>query len=185
PSETRRHELGEQAVAMAERLRDPGTLRDALAPRHVVLMEPGSAARRRVLASSILELAQRTGDREMAAEGRGWRLFAHLELGDLAGVDHDLHLLSQLAEEPRHPHYRWLTAMFRAMRALLAAHFDDAERLAGDALAIGERVGDPNALVAYGAQLYVLRRGQGRLAELEPLMSGFVARHASAPVWET
>src|SRR5262249_62198031 len=47
------------------------------------------------------------------------------------------------------------------------------------------RVGDPNALVAYGAQLYVLRRAQGRLAELEPLMSGFVARHASAPVWET
>jgi hypothetical protein len=46
-------------------------------------------------------------------------------------------------------------------------------------------VGDPNALVAYGAQLYVLRRAQGRLAELEPLMSGFVARHASAPVWET
>src|SRR5262249_57680783 len=69
--------------------------------------------------------------------------------------------------------------------ALLAAHFDDAERLAGEALAIGERVGDPNALVAYGAQLYVLRRAQGRLAELEPLMSGFVARHASAPVWET
>ncbi len=183
--DTRRYELSEEAVAMAERVDDPATLGYVLTRRLVVLMEPGNVEKRRALASSILDLGQRTGDREMAAEGRGWRLFAELECGDLPGVDHDLDLLSQLAEETRHPHYRWLTAMFRAMRALLAAHFDDAERLAGDALAIGERVGDPNALVAYGAQLYVLRRGQGRLAELEPLMSGFVARHASAPVWET
>src|SRR4029077_1822224 len=28
-------------------------------------------------------------------------------------------------------------------------------------------------------------RGRGRLGAAEPLMSGFVARHASAPVWET
>src|SRR5262249_57555921 len=76
-------------------------------------------------------------------------------------------------------------ARLGGMRAVVGGHFDAAEGRAGDALVIGERVGDPNALVAYGAQLYVLRRGQGRLAELEPLMSGFVARHASAPVWES
>src|SRR5262249_43092746 len=159
--DTRRHGLSEQAVAMAERADDPATLGYALAQRLVVLMEPGNVEERRALASAILALGQRTGDREMAAEGRGWRLVAHLECGDLAGIDQDLDALNQLAEETRHPHYRWLTAMFRAMRALLAAHFEDAERLAAEALAIGERVGDPNALVAYGSQLYVLRWGQG------------------------
>src|SRR5262249_59795739 len=118
----------------------------------------------KALATSILELARRTGDREMAAEGRGWRLFVHLELGDLAGVEHDLDALSHLAEETRHPHYRWLAGMFRAMRALLTARFEDAERLATEALALGEEHGNPNALVAYGSPLYVLPWGHGRLA---------------------
>jgi tetratricopeptide (TPR) repeat protein len=185
PVDTRRHELGAQAVAMAERVGDPAALGYALVRRLIVLLEPGNAVQRQVLASSILDLARRTGDRELAAEGRGWRLFAHLELGDLAGVEQDLDALCQLAEETRHPHYRWLAAMFRAMRALLGARFDDAERLAADALVVGQAHGNPNAMVAYGSQLYVLRWGQGRLEELEPLLDEFVARHASAPVWES
>jgi hypothetical protein len=185
PTDTRRHELGEQAVAMAERVGDPAALGYALVRRLVVLMEPGNATHREVLASSILDLARRTGDRELAAEGHGWRLFARLELGNLAGVEQDLDALCRLAEETRHPHYRWLAAMFRAMRALLGARFDDAERLAADALAVGQAHGNPNALVAYGSQLYVLRWGQGRLEEIEPLLEGFVERHASAPVWES
>ena len=184
-ADTRRHALSEQAVAMAERVGDPATLGYALARRHVVLMEPGNAADRQVLASSILELARRTGDRELAAEGRGWRLFAHLELSDLAGIEHDLEALGKLAEEARHPHYLWLTAMFRAMRALLAARFDEAEHLANEALAVGQRHGDPNALLAYGSQIYVLRWGQGRLDEIEALLRDFAAQHGSQPVWHS
>ena len=185
PVDSRRHELGEQAVAMAERVADPAALGYVLVRRLIVLMEPGNAGHRQTLASSILDLARRTGDRELAAEGRGWRLFAHLERGDLAGVEQDLDALGRLAEETRHPHYQWLASMFRAMRALLAARFDDAERLAAAALAIGEAHGNPNALVAYGSQVYVLRWGQGRLEEIAPLLDDFVARHASGPVWES
>src|SRR5262249_34800425 len=163
PADTRRHELGAQAVAMAERVGDPAALGYALVRRLIVLLEPGNAGQRQLLGSSILDLARRTADRELAAEGRGWQLFSHLELGDLASVEQDLDALCHLAEETRHPHYRWLAAMFRAMRALLAARFDDAERLAADALAVGQAHGNPNAMVAYGSQLYVLRWGQGRL----------------------
>jgi tetratricopeptide (TPR) repeat protein len=183
--DTRRHALSEQAVAMAERVGDPATLGYALARRHVVLMEPGNAAERQVLASSIIELGRRTGDRELAAEGRGWRLFARLELSDLAGVEQDLDALGKLAEEARHPHYLWLAAMFRAMRALLAARFEEAEHLAAEALAVGQRHGDPNALVAYGSQIYALRWGQGRLDEIETLLREFAAQHGSQPVWES
>jgi tetratricopeptide (TPR) repeat protein len=185
PDDTRHSGLSEEAVAMAERLGDPATLGYALARRNVVLMEPSNAPERRELASSIIELARRTGDRELAAEGRGWRLFTHLELGDLAGVERDLDVLCRLAGETRHPHYLWLATMFRAMRALLAVRFDEAERLAGEALALGQRHADPNALVAYGAQLYVLRWGQGRLEEIEPLLRDFAAQHRSQPVWES
>jgi hypothetical protein len=183
--DTRRHGLSEEAVAMAERAGDPTALGYALAHRHVVLMEPGNAADREVLASSILELGRRTGDRELAAEGRGWRLFARLELSDLAGIEHDLEALGKLAEEARHPHYLWLAAMFRAMRALLAARFEEVEDLANEALAVGQRHGNPNALVAYGAQIYGLRWGQGRLDEIDALLRDFAGQHGSQPVWES
>src|SRR5262249_41004410 len=63
--------------------------------------------------------------------------------------------------------------------------FEDAERLATEALALGEEHGNPNALVAYGSQLYVLRWGQGRLAEIEPQVRDYVAQHAAAPGWES
>src|SRR5262249_3415797 len=43
PADTRRHELGEQAVAMAERVGDPATLGYTLVRRLIVLMEPGNA----------------------------------------------------------------------------------------------------------------------------------------------
>jgi tetratricopeptide (TPR) repeat protein len=181
--DTRRHALSEEAIAMAERTGDPATIGYALARRHVVLMEPGNASDHDVLASSIIELGRRTGDRELAAEGRGWRLFARIELSDLAGIEQDLDTLGKLAEETRHPHYLWLAAMFRAMRSLLAARFEEAEQLANDALAVGQRHGNPNALVAYGAQFYGLRWGQGRLDEIDTLLRDFAGQHDSQPVW--
>ncbi len=183
--DTRSDALSKQAVAMAERAGDPAALGYALAHRHVVLTEPGNAADRNLLASSIIELGRRTGDRELTAEGHGWRVFARMELSDLTGVEQDLEALGKLAEETRHPHYLWLSPMFRAMRALLAARFDEAEHLANEALAIGQRHGDPNALVAYGAQIYVLRWGQGRLEEIEPLLRDFAGQHGAQPVWES
>ncbi len=181
----RREALSQEAVALAERVGDPATLGYVLARRHVVLLGPGSVAERRELASEIIELAQRGGDRELEAEGRSWRLAANLELGDVAAADRDLDGLAQRAAETRNPHYLWLAALFRAMRALLAARFEDAERLVHDALAIGQRAGDPNASLAYGAQLAVLRRGQGRLTELLPLVREMAATRETAPIWET
>jgi tetratricopeptide (TPR) repeat protein len=182
---SRSQDLSREAVALAERLGDVRTLGYVLARRHTVLTDPGDAVERRALASTIVELGHRTADRELEAEGRGWRLFAQLELGDIGGVESDLEALGRLAGATRHPRYLWLAAMFRAMRALLAARIDDAERPMHDAFALGQRHGDPNASLAYGAQLFMVRRAEGRLDEIAQLMHEVMGGHAADPTWES
>lgn len=181
----RRVTLSQQAIEMAERLGDWQALGYALTCRHVACMGPGNVVERHMLASAIVQVARRTGDRETAAEGHGWRIFALLELGDLPSADADIATLGRLGLALRQPHYQWLAAMFRAMRAIVAGRHDEGEQLAGEALAQGQRAQDPNAFPAYASQLYILRWQQGRLRELAAWMPGFADEHAQIHAWRT
>jgi tetratricopeptide (TPR) repeat protein len=78
--------------------------------------------------------------------------------------------------------YRWQALLTQAMRALLAGRLADAERLADAALAAGES-GPGNAEQFYGVQLYLIRREQGRLAELVPVVAGLAEERATLPIW--
>ena len=73
------------------------------------------------------------------------------------------------------------------MRALMQGRFADSERLAQEALAIGQRLQTENAAGIFGLQMFTLRREQGRLKELEPVVRYFVQQHTvaapGAPAW--
>ncbi|MDQ4096924.1 MAG: hypothetical protein M3144_03510 [Actinomycetota bacterium] len=62
------------------------------------------------------------------------------------------------------------------MRALLDARLNDAEAAARHALALGGRL-TRLAQARYGAQLFFVRREQGRLAEIEPDAERILAEH--------
>src|SRR3990170_1450514 len=62
------------------------------------------------------------------------------------------------------------------MRALLDGRWGDAERLAQEALAAGQAPHGALALALFGAQMFVLRRQQGRIAEWESAGKGYVAQ---------
>ena len=69
------------------------------------------------------------------------------------------------------------------MRALMEGRFVDSERLAQEALAIGQRLQTENAAGIFGLQMFTLRREQGRLKELEPVVRYFVQQHTVAGSW--
>ena len=69
------------------------------------------------------------------------------------------------------------------MRALMQGRFADSERLAQEALAIGQRLQTENAAGIFGLQMFTLRREQGRLKELEPVVRYFVQQHSVAGAW--
>jgi tetratricopeptide (TPR) repeat protein len=108
----------------------------------------------------------------MAIEGRGLSIWDLLELSDMARVDEEMEGYSRLAEELRQPVYYWETLWCRAMRALLDGRFEDGERWAREAFAIGKQMRVPNASLAFSVQMFTIRREQSRLAEIEFVMGG-------------
>jgi tetratricopeptide (TPR) repeat protein len=91
--------------------------------------------------------------------------------------------MQEIAEELRQPGQHWFVTIFRAQIALLQGRFAEAERLIVGALDLGERSQRWNATVAYCLQLYLLRREQGRLSEVEQLVHESLAAYPTYAVW--
>jgi len=66
------------------------------------------------------------------------------------------------------------------MRALYEGRFEQAETLALETLALGQRMKVQNAEGAFGVQMFTLRRQQGRLKELEPAVRLFAGQGSTA-----
>jgi tetratricopeptide (TPR) repeat protein len=96
-----------------------------------------------------------------------------LEAGDLIGVDMAIAAHTRLAAELRQRFHMWYSAIFRTMRALLSGELDDGEKLAQEALTIGQQARLPIAMMMFGLQMFLLRREQGRLEEMEPALKQF------------
>lgn len=175
--------LSSEAIALARRLGEPVTLAYTLTARHLAIWSPENVEERLALATESLHLAETVGDLELALTAHVWRRIDLLELGEGAASGQEIDAYARIAGRLRQPHYLGYTAMFRAARALREGRFDEAEHLAREALAVGERVQDPNAFWNYHGQIAVLRRDQGRLDEMEAIVRGFVAERPERFAW--
>ena len=177
--------MTQEAVDMARRIGDKSILAFTLNARHQSLWELENIEMRLEVATEALRLAQEAGDSDAETTARFWLMFDHLEGGDIPAMYTAIEEFSRLAEGLRQPARLWSAALLRATQALLEARFEDAETLAQQALAAGQRGEGQNALQMYSAQIFTLRREQGRSQELEPAMKGFVEQYPLVPAWRT
>jgi DNA-binding CsgD family transcriptional regulator len=188
PQAERRLALSEEAVALARRLGDAATLAAVLFDRHLAIWGPDQAEgaqARLAAATEVVVLAERIGDHAMALRGRGLRRVDLLELGDLAGFDADLAAAEQTAQELRQLHYRWQLPLARAVRALLAGHFPDAENLAAEGLAIGRRAGSQAVEIYHPGVIGCLRFMEGRFDETAELFLDLTVRFPAMKIFRT
>ncbi|HJW61237.1 MAG TPA: hypothetical protein VJ931_16535 [Actinomycetota bacterium] len=170
--------LSLEAVAMARRLADPAALRTAVDARWMAVWGPDGLEERTALAAEILRLAQETGDRELELEGHAHRAASSLETGDARAFQADIAAHARLTEELPMATPRWAATTMRALQALLHGSFEDAERLANEALSL--EPGRPNVQFTYIDQLALLRWDQGRLGELRDQWQGVVDQFPGA-----
>lgn len=159
--------LHRQAIAVARRLGEPGTLAIVLCAAHAGSNWHPDAEERLRRATEALRLARDAGDYETVLRGHRFRYSDLLELGDIAGAERALADYHRLAEELRQPVYRCLFPLYDARRALLEGRFADAERLGREALISAEALVPELAFPSYAIQLFTIRWQQGRLAQLE------------------
>jgi len=184
PADARRDALSREALAMARRLGDPATLAYALNCRYLACWGPDDLEDRVALATEMVQLAKRVGDRDLEARARHLRVTNLLEVGDLAALDAEIAAHARLADELHQPLYRWQMTYFAGMRAALAGRFDEAEALAQEALVIGQQR-DFDAEQTYGVQMLRVREAQGRLGELLPFVQAYVEQSPAELGWRS
>jgi len=156
--------LIQEAEESARATRDGATLAMVLGQRHLVLWRFNILAGRLELVSELVHLAEELGDRDLAWEARAWRVVDRMTVGDGAGVDADLAVISALADARHQPRYRWMTNNFRVARALWRGQWDEAETLAAESLQLAGDLADQLAKVAAPFQLFLI----GRERDQEP-----------------
>ena len=167
PTRERREAIVAEAVEIGRRSGDAVALAYALEGYGVAAEGLHPAEEDLPNADELIALGIRLGDLERVFTGRDLRMNALWKLGDRAGVEVEIDALTALADELRQPAQRWSAATGPTVMALMEGRFAEAEELIQQARAVGERVASWNARVSELLQLFVLRRAQGRLAELE------------------
>jgi tetratricopeptide (TPR) repeat protein len=168
PNRDRRVAVGEEAVEIARRLGDPETLAVALEGRWNALEGPDAFDEDDLaLTGELVALWESIGEKDRLFTAHDHRLNTFWRRCDRSGVDLELDVLSRLAAELRQPAQRWALGTARTMLALMEGRLEEADELIAETAVIGQRATPLNAQVSRRLGLYVLRREQGRLAELE------------------
>jgi tetratricopeptide (TPR) repeat protein len=179
----RKRALSEQALEMARRIGDQGTLAYALAAYNAANHSPAFTREQVLLTTELIEVAMEAGELERAAEGHEQRAAALIELAELGRAKADVAALAQLADELRQPAQQAFAAAYRALLAMLAGDFAEAENLTAELLRIAARAQSWSPQVAYHVQLYALRRDQGRREEIEEFVRSSAERYPTYSIW--
>jgi len=181
PSREGRSALSSEALAMARRIGDPGTLAYALEAKWTATQSPLTLEGRMELADEQIALSIATGNMELCYGGHDNRLNTFWTLADRAGIDVEVATLRELADAMHQPAQRWHAATVETMLAVMEGRFEDAEELLERGRSLGAAAMSWNAEVAYRVGLLLLRRAQGRLAEVERMIDRSVHEYPALP----
>ncbi|HYB90984.1 MAG TPA: AAA family ATPase [Candidatus Binataceae bacterium] len=173
---SRRDELSRAAVEMARRLADKRALVDALYRRHIVLTGPDTTEERLLLSTEIIGLIRELGPSDAVLRAHYLRIADLLELGDLASADAEIEIYRQRAQELRQEHLGMIDLML-AMRALMSGRFDEGEQLALRGFEAIQRRREGFSTQVLAVQMSMVRREQGRLSELIPVVKSFTTQY--------
>ncbi len=177
-------QLVDEAIEIAREIDSSPALATALTRKIFIPAGPDAPRVRLAIADELVELGERSGDREAVVRGHAYRLWSLLELGDVPAVDRELEIYARLADQLRMPEHTWHTFALRGMRALLNGDMEEAERLAQEARHAGERAEQALAQQYYGIQMIQIRSMQGRAGELLPAVRDLAERFPGIPAWQ-
>jgi tetratricopeptide (TPR) repeat protein len=167
---------------MARRVGDPVALYDALYLKLMEERQPEKSAERLAAVKELIWLAPEVEDKKIAPPYH-FLMLEHLEIGDILAVQADYDQAVRVWKRLRQPLYDHFSQLIETMLALLAGRFGEAERLAQGALDIGRQLGVENVDGIFGIQMFTIRREQGRLRELAPVVKTLVERDGASATW--
>ena len=160
----RRRALADEALQLARRAADPGTLAEVLDARLHALWDPAGAHDRLAAGSEIIDLARAAGDGQRERHGMFWRFVALMELGRVAEAESALAAFAREAAAAGEAEAQVMVAARHAMLAVLRGRFDQAAELIEEVGGMARRAGLADAEALTGTLVWSVAAERGASA---------------------
>lgn len=171
------------AIAMARRLEDRHGLATALIG--VYWGRPTKSLEQILeMLDEAHSLAKDLGDVELQAEAMEWRISALMSLGRIEPAERELAASYEMAMHTRQPFILHVAEHYRSALALLAGQLPSAEEAAERSREWGRLLVGRHPSAVYGIQMFGVRREQGRLAELAPVVRVLATGDRGSHAWQ-
>jgi DNA-binding CsgD family transcriptional regulator/tetratricopeptide (TPR) repeat protein len=159
----------ENAVALARRHEDRAGLAKLLVRSY---WARGTTPLEEILSmlTEARDLAQELGDAETGTEAMAWRVPTFVALGDLDSARAEVAVVRAMAERTAQPFMHHVAEHYGSAIALCDGNLAGAEAMAGRSHEWGRLLTGRDASGTHGIQMFGVRREQGRLAELAPVL---------------
>src|SRR5271166_2102669 len=184
--EEKSESYGRRGAELARRLGDRSSLFTVLANRFAVprqVASLGDAQSRLSEASELVELSRGVSDDEMKGRAISIAAYVAAELGDRARLNQLLAALTELGEVRQRLNLQWVSRHGAALLAILDGKFTDAEDFAREGLKLGRLTLGEQVEGVYGIQMFSIRREQGRLAEVAPVVKRLIDEKPDEKAW--
>lgn len=158
--------LSGEAVDLASKLGDPRLLGAALESRGTLLWRPPRVPERYRLMAEAADLADQTGDADLAVRARVGLISALLELARVPEAEAEIDRLDTLVHRLSQPAYAFFPRSYRVLLNLLRGEYAEAEAGATAVHAMTHPLYGSNTQAVYDARRYLLVRDQQGLAAL-------------------
>jgi hypothetical protein len=167
-----RFALADTALDLARAAGDPAVVADVLRTRHLTVAAADTVAVQQRDVAELVALAEGLDDVALRFEASLHATGPAITAGDTGRVEDLLAAAGRIAETLRQPALQWMVGWSRASLLLWQGRITDAEKCAVEASELGAAAGRADEAAAFlGMQLLEIRRLQGRLSELEPILA--------------
>jgi class 3 adenylate cyclase/tetratricopeptide (TPR) repeat protein/energy-coupling factor transporter ATP-binding protein EcfA2 len=177
-----RFDAADEALAIARGIGDDLTLFDVLFWRSTSARPRDGSWRDGELAE-LISIAERGSDPLRRAMAHMVTVMRGIHVGDISGAEAALARAADLADELRLPILRWLVTIVRGNCVTLSGELGGAEKIVQEAFELSQATDQPDALIWYGVQLYMIRYQQDRLNEIIPLFAGGSTQTPTLLTW--
>ena len=129
------------------------------------------------------DIGEELGNTEIRAEAMAWRVPAFVALGEIESARHQVAGLLETAEQTAQPFMLHVAEHYGSAIALGDGRLEEAEARAERSHEWSRLLTGRDASGVYGIQMFSLRREQGRLAELAPVMRLLAANAGPGGPW--
>jgi DNA-binding CsgD family transcriptional regulator len=175
-------EQGVRAITMARQLGDPAALATSLAHLFDLSWVPEHTEELIGHATEMLVAAEQAGNMEIVAISYAWRLCLHLEFGNVQAAQADMDAWTRMDARIRQRSYTIFMLSQRFMLTLMRGEFEESERGIIELMKL-QRRNLPDHEDQLGVMIFSLRREQGRLSEIRPVLSLFLQQQPKSAIW--